>query len=97
MILEILSDREVDPVSFIRKSDTCRSGLDGGELVGGTNTAVVQNTWAGHGSGCEDDISTGLQVDNLTGSSRGLDFDTSGSRARTNNTDHLGVKSQFEV
>lgn len=46
VILEVLADGEVDPVSFCREFNAIAAVLDDGDLVGGTNTTVEENSWS---------------------------------------------------
>lgn len=55
VILQVLANGEVDPVSLIWKSDRGTAVLNSGDLVGWTDTRVVEDTWGGHGSGSEND------------------------------------------
>ncbi|KAI6771690.1 hypothetical protein HG531_009315 [Fusarium graminearum] len=95
VVLDLLADGKVDPVSLGRESDTRLLGIE--DLLLGPDTRVKQKSGSRHGTGRENDTAVLGEIDDLLLAFGGLYFNTSGARAGSDNADDLGTHLKAKV
>jgi hypothetical protein len=97
VVLEVLSDGEVEPLILSGHGEALASAGNGLNLLRRTNTRVDEKAGSGESTGGKDDGTVGLEVDDLAGRRTGLDLNTGDSLALSNDTKDLGVELELEV
>lgn len=97
VVLQMLADGEIDPVSAGRELDTGGTVGDSLDLCLRTDTTVEENSGGGESTRGQDDRTTRLQVDDLTSAAAVVDLDTSNGFAVAHNANNLGLQGEGEV
>ncbi|KAI6754516.1 hypothetical protein HG530_012268 [Fusarium avenaceum] len=97
VVLQVLSDGEVEPLVLGGHSEALATAGNSLDLLRGADTRVDEKTGSGESASSEDDSTVGLQVDDLAGRRTRLDFDTGDGLAITDDTHDLGVELELEV